>query len=92
MSSDLSDLVPGYLDNRRKDLMQCRMALEQGDLTTIRRLMHSMAGSGGSFGFETLSEIGRQLDRAAKEHKADLVSAGLERLAHYLDRIKVNYE
>ena len=92
LSRDLSDLVPGYLENRRKDLSQCRMALEQGDLATIRRLMHSMAGSGGSFGFETLSEIGRQLDLAAKEHHEDLVSAGLERLAHYLDRIKVNYE
>ena len=92
LSSDLLDLVPGYLDNRRKDLMQCRIALDQEDFATIRRLMHSMAGSGGSYGFETLSEIGQQLDRAAIEHKADLVSVGLERLEHYLDRIKVNYE
>jgi PAS domain S-box-containing protein len=92
LNADLSDLVPGYLENRRKDLSQCCTALEQGDLATIRRLMHSMAGSGGSFGFETLSEIGRQLERAAKEHNVDLVSEGLKKLAQYLDRIKINYE
>jgi CheY-like chemotaxis protein len=92
LAPDLSDLVPGYLDNRRKDLEQCRAALAQGEFETIHRLMHSMAGSGGSFGFDMLSAIGRQLDRAAKEREAEAVSEGLDHLADYLDRIKVVYE
>jgi hypothetical protein len=33
---DLADLIPGFLENRRKDIASIMSALEQGDYETIR--------------------------------------------------------
>jgi len=44
---DLRELIPGYLQNRRKDIKAIGAALKGADLLKIRTLDHSMKGSAG---------------------------------------------
>lgn len=61
----LQELIPGYLENRGKDLLVYQQALENENFDTIGILGHSMKGSGGGYGFNDLSSIGRAIEKAA---------------------------
>ena len=43
----LQELIPGYLENRGKDLLVYQQALENENFDTIAIMGHSMKGSGG---------------------------------------------
>ncbi|MCX5825837.1 MAG: hypothetical protein NTY86_20730 [Deltaproteobacteria bacterium] len=67
---DLADLIPGYLANRKKDIAAIHAALEKKALYTVRMLGHNMKGSGVGYGFETITDIGMMMEKAAKEGPA----------------------
>jgi DNA-binding NtrC family response regulator len=89
---ELEDMIPGYLSNRRRDVLTISEALEKSDVDAIRVIGHGMKGSGAGYGFARITEIGGDLERAAKE--ANLVEIqNLRRvLAEYVERVEVVYE
>ena len=89
---DLQELIPGYLENRRNDLQIYRDALEQGDFKAIAVLGHSMKGSGGGYGFQELSDIGRALENAAKSQDAKAIRKSLMDMSGFLDRLEIIYD
>ena len=54
-----------YLSRRAEDLAQSFTAEESKDADTLRRIGHKMKGSGLTFGFEDIGNIGRQMEEAA---------------------------
>ncbi|MDD5095186.1 MAG: Hpt domain-containing protein [Dehalococcoidia bacterium] len=92
VEKDLEDLVPGFLKNRRTDVKSMTEALAQGDFDKIRVLGHSMKGSGGGYGFDAVTDIGRVLEIAAKESATEELQKQIRELEIYLDRITVVYE
>jgi HPt (histidine-containing phosphotransfer) domain-containing protein len=89
---DLADLIPGFLENRRKDVLAITEAMARGDLERVRILGHSMKGSGGGYGFETITEVGGALEEAARIQDTEAIRHALTRLEHYLEQIQVVYE
>src|SRR3954467_3384573 len=61
-----ADLIPGFLQNRRQDVGAIVDALERGDFDTVEGLGHGMKGVGGSYGFQTITDIGAALEQAAE--------------------------
>ena len=45
----LEDIVPGFLENRRRDVQTLETALQQNDLKTICVIGHRMKGDGGGY-------------------------------------------
>lgn len=88
---DLEDLIPGYLDNRRKDIERILDALGQKDFETIRILGHSMKGSGGGYGFDAVTEFGRSLEAAGKTGDEAGIRRTLDDLGAYLAGVEVTY-
>ena len=86
---DLADLIPGFLDNRRKDITAMRKALERGDFETVRTLGHSMKGSGGGYGFDAVTDIGAALEQAATGKNSDEIRLRVDDLSVYLDHVEV---
>ena len=86
---DLADLIPGFLENRRKDITAMQGALQQGDFETVRVLGHSMNGAGGGYGFDAITDIGAALEQAAKGGNSDEIRLRLGDLSAYLDRVEV---
>ncbi|MFT4622187.1 MAG: CheY-like chemotaxis protein [Myxococcota bacterium] len=62
---DIADLVPEFLANRRADVRRIRSHLRAGRLDDIRRIGHSMKGTGTPYGFPELTRLGGALERAA---------------------------
>jgi HPt (histidine-containing phosphotransfer) domain-containing protein len=88
---DLADLVPGYLDNRRADIERIGAALATSDFTTVRRLGHSMKGTGGGYGFDEITRLGGLIEAAALETNADAVRALSSELTRFLAAVVVDY-
>ena len=89
---DLQDLIPDYLENRGKDLLAYQQALEKGDFDSIAVLGHSMKGSGGGYGFNDLSQIGRAIEKAAKSRDKDSVRKSIIDLTAYLKKLEIVYD
>lgn len=89
VDSYLKELIPGYINNRYSDIETIKTALENGDYETIKILGHSMKGSGGGYGFDAITEIGKSIEQAAKEKDTDTIKSKLEALNDYLKRIEI---
>jgi len=88
----LQELIPGYLANRHGAIHAMREALEQRDYETIRIVGHSMRGSGGGYGFDTITEIGSALEQAASGRDPDEIHRWMGELLTYLERVQVVYD
>lgn len=89
---ELEEIVPGYLENRRKDVTNIRQSLEKGDMEAIRTLGHRMKGSGAGYGFAMITEIGRAMEIAAKEDNVEKILQGVNELESYIQRVRVTYQ
>ena len=88
----LTDLIPGFLQNRRHDVIAMLAALDRGDFETVENLGHGMKGAGGSWGFQGITEIGAALEQAAET--ADTVASRkwVGELSSYLDRVEIVFD
>lgn len=89
---DLADLIPEYLEHRVGDVGTIRGAIASGDFESVRILGHGMKGSGGGYGFDTITDIGAALETAGKEADAQAATASVDALADFLSRVEVSYE
>jgi HPt (histidine-containing phosphotransfer) domain-containing protein len=92
VDADLEDLIPGFLENRAKELETLRAALRDGNFQSLQSIGHSMKGVGGGYGFDGITDIGRDLENTAKLQDLEGISALIEKYADYLERIEVNFE
>lgn len=87
VDEDLVELIPQYLNNRRKDIEAMSRALGDDDYEAIRVLGHTMKGSGGGFGFDQISHIGSGLEEAARGQDAARIRQWLDKLQDFLNRV-----
>jgi len=92
LDPDIQDLVPGFLENRRKDVKTIQTALAKGDFAPIIVLGHTMKGDGGGYGFDAITDIGAFIETAAKQKNTERVRQGVERLAEFLELVEVVYQ
>lgn len=89
VDADLEDLIPGYLENRRQDCHAMLQALARGEYETIRVLGHTMKGTGGGYGFDAITEMGKTLEEAAKRSDPAVIRQTVSDLAQYLQAVEI---
>ena len=87
----LEDIVPGFLENRRRDVLTLETALRQNDLKTIHVIGHRMKGDGGGYGFESISLMGEALEQAAAREDLIAIRQHTAELVNFLARVTVVY-
>jgi len=92
IDAELEEIVPRYIQLRHEDIQAIRNALDEGDYEIISRLSHSMKGSGISYGFDRISEIGQAMECAAKSAEKEEVDRYLLELSIYLENVEVTFE
>jgi CheY-like chemotaxis protein len=85
----IADLIPGFLHNRRQDVVAILYALDQGDFETVESLAHGMKGAGGSWGFQAITDIGAALEQAAESADNAASHKWVGELSGYLDRVEI---
>jgi HPt (histidine-containing phosphotransfer) domain-containing protein len=84
---NISDLIPQYLKGKLADVQRIQDALERGDFDTVRVIGHNIKGTGNGYGFPEITEIGRNLEAAAKEQTASTIRSEVKALAELLERL-----
>ncbi|MCP5008279.1 MAG: Hpt domain-containing protein [Planctomycetes bacterium] len=90
---DLEDLIPEFLEKRRKDIANITKLLateEPKSMEEIRKLGHSMKGSGGGYGFDEISRIGEAIGNAAKNSDKNEIDRLNTALSRYVSVVKVS--
>jgi HPt (histidine-containing phosphotransfer) domain-containing protein len=88
---DLSDLIPGFLEHKRNDARIIAAAIDRADYDELGRIGHKMKGEGGSYGLDTITDIGAALERAAAGRNLAALQRCAEELRHYLESIDIVY-
>jgi len=91
IEAELEELIPGFLENRQTDLKALRKALAVSDYESVRILGHGMKGSGGGYGFDEITALGRVLEEAGKNQSGAAIKQAMDDLAIYLDRLEIVY-
>lgn len=89
---DLADEIPWYLEQARGYAEAIEKAMGNSDFETIEDTGYLMKGSGGSYGFAAISEMGKSLEQAAKEKDLDEIRKKVKELSRYIDMVEVVYE
>ena len=86
---DLEDLIPGFLDNRQKDIQKLESALQENDFETLRSIGHNLKGVGGGYGFSDITEMGAEIEVGARANDLDSISENIKKLSHYLSKLEI---
>ncbi len=86
----IAERVPTFLQNRRNDVIVMLEALDQGDLASAERLGHNMRGTGASYGFQAITDIGLAIEEEAGKRDVDATRHWVDELATYLGRVTRN--
>jgi HPt (histidine-containing phosphotransfer) domain-containing protein len=87
----LEEIVPGFLENRRRDVQTLETSLQESNLAQIQLIGHRMRGDGGGYGFDAISTIGSALEQAAAREDRDAIRRHIAELNDFLDRVTVVY-
>lgn len=92
VAKDLADLIPVFFQNRHKELESLRHALAGSDFEQLRHLGHRMKGVGTSYGFTTVSELGKRIEDGARGSDRGAIDACITEYTDYLSTVQVVYE
>lgn len=91
IDQELQSVIPVYLESRCRDCTEIKHLLASGSMDGIMFLGHQLKGSGGSFGFDEISEIGEALEHAVRVLDFVGITSAVDRLERYLERVSVIY-
>ncbi len=86
----IKDLIPDYLKRRKNDVEKMKNALRGGNLSTVESIAHKMKGSGESYGFKKISQLGMKIEKSAQEKDHEKTKRLLEAFEDYLSNFFVS--
>jgi hypothetical protein len=85
----LKELIPSFLENRRRDLERMRQAVHAGDLAAIRDVGQNIRCFSRVYGFDELTALGEEIRCAADECSTLRIVHLQGQLADYLSRVDI---
>jgi HPt (histidine-containing phosphotransfer) domain-containing protein len=89
VDEEIADLIPEFLENRRRDVAHIKRLIQDGKYEELTRLGHTMKGTGGGYGFTEISAIGKAIEEAGARSDREAMASLCERLATYLAAVTV---
>ena len=91
IDAEIKDLIPGYLENRKAEIIELEQLCEKHDQESIAKISHKLKGNAGGYGFIELGELAKKLEQSAKSAEWKRVSQAIKDMKLYLDQIEVEY-
>ena len=91
IDADFKEIIPEFLNNRRQDIATIETCLDEKDYETIRVIGHSMKGSGASYGFRQITEIGKAIEDGAKKISDQIIEQNTQELSEFMDNLHVEF-
>lgn len=88
---DLEAIMDRYMSIRFRELAELEQAIADHDSDTIRMLGHRLKGTGASYGFPRLTELGAAIEIAGKENTPTAAAPLTAEVRDYLENVDVIY-
>ncbi|MFS4458672.1 Hpt domain-containing protein [Bdellovibrio sp. HCB2-146] len=89
VDADLQDLIPQFLENRKKDLEVLQGLVEKNDLDALAQLAHKIKGAAAGYGFVKLSDYASQMEAASKRKDPAPLPRLMQDMKAHFDNIEV---
>ena len=86
---DFLPLRQAYLDDLRQRAPEILVAVKNNDLDQARSFGHNLKGNGTSYGFQRISDLGRDIEQAAIAGDEAILLDRLPLLIEYLKDLKL---
>lgn len=91
IDADLQDLVPQFVENRKKDIDSFELFIEKNDLTAIAQLAHKVKGAAAGYGFTELSQLAAEMEKAVKAGDQHALPEILNKMRIHFLNIDIHY-
>jgi hypothetical protein len=85
----LRELAPDFLCRQRLGLFDIAGALGRGEFEPVQRFAHNLKGCGSGYGFPRLTDLGREMERAAKDRDLPTLHLRMRDLSQYLAAVDI---
>jgi two-component system, sensor histidine kinase and response regulator len=87
VDEDIADLIPVFIENTLKQILQAKKAFETSDWAQLARIAHSIKGSGGSFGFPWITDQAIHLEKLVSQKERLPSEHLLQEIETYLKEV-----
>ena len=87
MPAGFEDIVPGYLANRKQEVLEMGELLVASAFERLSELAHNLKGTARGYGFPDLVRLGAALEESADRGDGGALRAQITELGNYLDRV-----
>jgi HPt (histidine-containing phosphotransfer) domain-containing protein len=91
IDEDLKDLIPQFMENRKKDIVQLSNLVRDNDLIAIAQLAHKIKGAAAGYGFQYLSGLAASMEKFAKSNDPAPLPQLVEDMKNHFDCIEVRF-
>jgi PAS domain S-box-containing protein len=86
---EFCQIIVEFVDRLHEQLGAMQQAWQKQDFSELATLAHWLKGSGGTAGFNALTDPARKLEQLARENKLEEIGSAIEDLQHLAERIEV---
>lgn len=91
IDSRYQKLIPRYLENRSKDILNMKQYLIENKYEEIHQIGHELKGSGGMYGFDEISIIGKEIEDISLLKDKEKIEININKLENYLSNLNIVY-
>lgn len=91
IDADLQDLIPQFIENRKKDIETLDQMVGKNDLASIAQLAHKIKGAAAGYGFNDLSNLAAQMEVAAKNNDSTPMTDLLTKMKSHFSNIEIHF-
>jgi HPt (histidine-containing phosphotransfer) domain-containing protein len=91
IDADLQELIPQFLENRKKDIASLVDLANKKDLPSIAQLAHKVKGAAAGYGFVELSDIAAQMEKLAKNGESGPLTKLAKDMDDHFNNIEVSF-
>ncbi len=78
------ELIKQYIEYVRTSIPEIREKLHDGEYYDVMKFGHNIKGSGGGYGFMDLSDMGKDLEIAAKDENSSDCEQYLDQIENFI--------
>lgn len=91
IDSMLKELIPQYLETRKKEIVKLKEFLQTNEIHELERLAHKMAGNSGSYGFHQMGKYAKELELLCQQTSQDGADDLIAKIEHYINHLEIKY-
>jgi len=89
---DLKEIIPLFLESRQEDIANIRSAISRSDFERMAKIAHKLKGVGGGYGFDFITDLGREIEGAAKDENSLVIRKLVDSMEESLANVEIIYE